>query len=266
VERLSAIVAVQRHAVAGGLAAAEPIAGPAPMGLGLAVAERALDVGRRPNLLDRRDRAAAARGWVALSESLDGAQSVIASTSADADAERVVGGLYPVPHSPLFDFDATSDGAAWIDDLATEAARTMERTTGPLAVVHTDWRSDNIRVDSEGTRIAAIFDWESVRLSTECNALGLVAAMHSVDWFDPAGPYFATGDECVGFAREVERARSAPFSPDAWAAVRAAIVYGWCYTARCEHARAAVGDDKEQFGMRRRLASDGRALLDAAGT
>jgi hypothetical protein len=91
----------------------------------------------------------------------------------------------------------------------------------------------------------------------------LVAAMHSVDWFDPVGPYFATATECIEFAREVERARAARFSPTSWDAVVASIVFGWCYTARCEHARASVGYDHDQFGMRRRLALDGRMLLDS---
>jgi hypothetical protein len=260
-ERLEAVVAVQRAAISFGLPAPEPMCGPAPIGSTLAVAERALEVGRRPDLMDPTDRRAAARGWVALVESL--ADSVTMISEAVDEAPRMVGGLYPRPHSPLFDFGATSRGAEWIDALAGDAARVMARADGPAAVVHMDWRGDNIRLDDAGEHVVAIFDWESVRASPEATALGLVAAMHSVDWSDPGGPYFATAAECVEFAREVERARVARFSPAWWDAVVASIVFGWCYTARCEHARAAVGDDREQFGMRRRLRAEGRLLLDS---
>ena len=85
--------------------------------------------------------------------------------------------------------------------------------------------------------------------------------MHSVDWETSDGPYFATAAECVAFAAAVERSRPAPFSNGEWRALRAAIVHGWAYTARAEHARAFVGDDKPQFGMRRRLRPEGAALL-----
>jgi hypothetical protein len=260
VQRLEGVVALQRAANARGLPAPEPIRGPARMGNGLAVAERALDVGRRPQLTDPTDRRTAARGWLSVVELLEDSLTLLPRT---VDEARVVDSLYPRPHSPWFDFEATSRGAEWIDALASDAARVMARTDGPAAVVHMDWRSDNIRLDDAGERVVAIFDWESVRASSEATALGLVAAMHSVDWFDPVGPYFATATECIEFAREVERARAARFSPTSWDAVVASIVFGWCYTARCEHARASVGYDHDQFGMRRRLALEGRMLLDS---
>ena len=94
-------------------------------------------------------------------------------------------------------------------------------------------------------------------------AAGEVAAMHSVDWDQTDGPYFATAQECVDFVRAVEAARESAFTADEWRAAHAAILFGWCYSARCEHARAAVGDDKPQFGMRRRLAADGGVLVAA---
>jgi hypothetical protein len=216
VQRLEGVVALQRAANARGLPAPEPIRGPARMGNGLAVAERALDVGRRPQVTDPTDRRTAARGWLSVVELLEDSLTLLPRT---VDEARVVDSLYPRPHSPWFDFEATSRGAEWIDALA--------------------------------------------RASSEATALGLVAAMHSVDWFDPVGPYFATATECIEFAREVERARAARFSPTSWDAVVASIVFGWCYAARCEHARASVGYNHDQFGMRRRLALEGRMLLDS---
>ena len=185
-------------------------------------------------------------------------QAEIVDTAPKAAARD---GLYPRPHSPLFDFEATGSGAAWIDELAEEAVRRLNEHTSPSRIVHTDWRGDNIRVDIPGERLVAVFDWDSVRAEPEAVALGGVAAMHSVDWSGPGDPYFATGDECIDFARTVEQHRHAAYSVDEWRAIRAAIVLGWCYTARCEHARASVGDDRPQFRMRERLRTDGRRLL-----
>jgi aminoglycoside phosphotransferase (APT) family kinase protein len=161
----------------------------------------------------------------------------------------------------MFDFEATSAGADWIDELAKRAWHTMQQLGTPPTVVHADWRSDNIRVSDDGTDIVAIYDWDSVRLEPEATALGQVAAMHSVDWSHRDGPYFATAIECVEFAASVESARHEPYSMSDWRVVRASIVYGWCYTARCEHAVASAGHDKPEFGMRHRLLADGAALL-----
>jgi alkanesulfonate monooxygenase SsuD/methylene tetrahydromethanopterin reductase-like flavin-dependent oxidoreductase (luciferase family) len=71
--RLNAVLAVQRLAVERGLPVPAPIAGPEPMGLGWASAEQAMDVGRSPNLLDPRDRATTAAGWVQFVDSLNAA-------------------------------------------------------------------------------------------------------------------------------------------------------------------------------------------------
>lgn len=260
--RLRGVMAVQERARVRGVPAPRPLAGPVSLGQGLATAEEARAIGRRPDLLRDPDRATAAAGWSRLAAAVADLTTLLADASGPAAS--VVGGLYPRPHSPLFDFDATSHGAAWIDDLARAARTITDELRAPAVIVHTDWRGDNLRVDDAGTELVAVFDWESVRVEPEAVALGQVAAMHSIDWSGPADPYFASGGECVAFARCVERARAAPFAADEWAAVQAAIVYGWSYTARCEHARAIVGDDKRTFRMRERLAADGASLLALA--
>ena len=85
--------------------------------------------------------------------------------------------------------------------------------------------------------------------------------MHSVDWSGPGEPYFATATECIEFVHAAEDARGTPFTAADWRAAKASILFGWCYTARCEHARAAVGHDDRRFGMRARLRADGATLL-----
>ena len=216
-----------------------------------------MDVGRSPNLLDEHDRTTAAAGWV---QFIDGLRTASHLLVGEGHPRRVVGGLYPTPHSPVFDFEATSAGAEWIDSLATEAVAVITASPAPDVLVHADWRADNIRVSDDGDRLVAIYDWDSVRLDGEAHAIGEVAAMHSIDW-SSGDPYFATGDECVEFVRCVERARTMPFTPVEWQVIRASIVFGWCYTARCEHAWTFVGPDKAQFRMRHRLRTDGPRLI-----
>jgi hypothetical protein len=259
-ESLTAMLRAQRHAREGGLAAAQPLTDPAPIGLSRAVAETALAGGRRPDLRDATDSRTVAKGLVQLIDVLRPLSGAL--RSALAPNPTLICGLYPTPHSPLFDFEATRAGAGWIDEQAARArAQTAQLPQAPVAV-HADWRADNLRVSDSGDRIVAIYDWESIRVTPEAIAIGEIAAVHSIDWSDPAGPYFASGVECLAFAEVVEAARPKPFSPAEWSALRAALVFSWCYTARCEHARAMVGDDKPQFQMRDRLARDGKRVLE----
>src|SRR4051794_7212520 len=48
-------------------------------------------------------------------------------------------GPFPDPHSPIFDFERTSVGAEWIDDIALRARRLVEEDTSALVIAHTDW-------------------------------------------------------------------------------------------------------------------------------
>lgn len=258
--RLDAMLAIQRRAAARGLPAPVPLGGPALIGRGWAVVETALVVGRHPDLMRAPDRETAAVGWVRIVQALRDSVDLVRD---EHPSPRVMDGLYPLPHSPVFDFEATGAGAEWIDSLARSAMSIIDRVDAPRVLVHSDWRGDNIRVSDDGTELVAIYDWESVGLQREAVALGEVAAMHSIDW-SSGDPYFATGAECLEFARAVERARSSPFTPSEWNAVVAAVVYGWCYTARCEHAWTFVGPDKPQFRMRERLRAEGEMLLAAA--
>lgn len=175
------------------------------MALGLATAEAALRVGRPAVFIDESDRRTAVHGWYALSRVFAGREHQV------------------------------SNGVAW------SSRDVIAAQEGELIVVHNDWRADNIRLTDDGTAVAAVFDWDSLAVDREVNALGTVAAMHSLDWFGPEDPYFATATECLEFVRAAEKARGAPFTTAEWRSAKASILFGWCYTARCEHARAAVG-------------------------
>jgi hypothetical protein len=82
-----------------------------------------------------------------------------------------------------FDFDATSVGAEWIDELAREARPGLD--LGPVVVGHTDWRAENMRFEDD--RVTAVYDWESLRLAPEpvfvgAAALGPYGRLWSTRW------------------------------------------------------------------------------------
>jgi len=77
-------------------------------------------------------------------------------------------GLLPLPHSPLFDFDATAAGAEWIDELARRAKPLLG--LGRVVVAHTDWAARNVRLSARG--ILAVYDLDSLAVGPLPAALG----------------------------------------------------------------------------------------------
>ncbi|MBM3673673.1 MAG: hypothetical protein FJW88_01790 [Actinobacteria bacterium] len=169
------------------------------------------------------------------------------------------GALYPVPHSPRFDFAATRGGAEWIDELRMESlARLRTTSAGRSVVAHGDWRIENVCVD--GGEIRAVYDWDSVHIDREPAALGPAAVTFSADW-TRAGPRFPSPSEVAAFVSEYEVARGADFDDGERAVLAAAMVAAATYGARCEHSipHQLPSDDDSQRGLLRRI---GPPLLD----
>ncbi|HTN78039.1 MAG TPA: hypothetical protein VMK16_00080, partial [Acidimicrobiales bacterium] len=143
-----------------------------------------------------------------------------------------VDGLYPEPHSPLFDFAATRAGAEWIDELATGALRVRDSDPTPRVTAHTDWSARNVRAWPGGVR--AIYDSDSLSLVPESTAVGIAAATWSA--------FGDESDEVAPAPREAARwiaayvAGGRPLSTAQVRAAGGAILHSLCYTARCEHA------------------------------
>ena len=118
----------------------------------------------------------------------------------------------PVPGAALtaVRLRGTIAGAEWIDDLARRTKEITDRIDSQLRLVHADWRTDNLRVSDHGSAVTAIYDWDSLQLQSEPIALGVVAAMHTVDFMAPGGRHFPTADECLEFAAAAVAARRAP--------------------------------------------------------
>src|SRR6185295_8956579 len=97
--------------------------------------------------------------------------------------------LFPVPHSSLFDFDATAAGAEWIEAHARPARAVLDEPAAQRPVVgHDDWRVEHVRFD--GDRIVAVYDWASLKAMPETSFVGHAAHAYGVDWAttDPRVP------------------------------------------------------------------------------
>ena len=113
----------------------------------------------------------------------------------------------PTPHDLRFDFEATAEGAEWIDDLGHVAIERRRRDAGDPVIGHFDWRVQNLAFD--GDRVVAIYDWDSLALASEPAIVGQAAGGFPIDWrVDHPDPP-PTLDEMRAFVADYERARGA---------------------------------------------------------
>jgi hypothetical protein len=155
---------VQRTLAAAGFPAPEPLAPPAPLARGIAVAETLLDEGGPADAHDpavRRALAASLARLVALCRPM----IALAALRENIMATRP-GELWPTPHDGRFDFAATTAGAEWLDEIAASARGLRDRDAGDVVVGHTAdgvarlsnasaWAATNARALPGGTGSAA---------------------------------------------------------------------------------------------------------------
>ena len=143
------------------------------------------------------------------------------------------GPLWPRPHKVLVDFEATSEGAAWIDEIARAAKARRDVPAGPLVIGHGDWTAGHVRFD--GLRPTAVYDWDSLATASEAVIVGGAAATFTYTEHLPvrAWPDLA---EARAFLEDYERARGTAFTKAERSAAQAAVVYARGYTTRCVHA------------------------------
>jgi hypothetical protein len=143
--------------------------------------------------------------------------------------------IWPRPHSPLFDFEATAAGAEWIDAIAARARARRLSPAGDRVIGHFDWRVEHARFDGS-KRIVASYDWDSLHAELEPILVGANAHAFTADWQREDIVRVPAASEIEGFFSDYERARGAPFSAAERALARASCVYSLAYTARCNHA------------------------------
>jgi hypothetical protein len=260
---LEAVQDAQRCAALGGLPCPTPLLAPAPLvggGDSFAVVESSLpDPGMH-----------ALGSESALRVSASGLAQQISSCRGLAHSDALVehpmrrspAGVYGVPHSPIFDFERSSAGAEWIDDIARRAAGIRDRDAKRRVVSHTDWSARNVRYDE--SRLLAVYDWDSVALVEESTAVGQAAMTWRVT-AEPGGTEFPCAAEVLRYIGAYEDAAGRRFSAGERHAATAAATYLLAYTSRCEHALEYSGIERSDPGAvraaRDRLVEAGDALL-----
>lgn len=165
---------------------------------------------------------------------------------------RSDGPLWPTPHNVRFDFESSSQDAAWIDEIAQEARARRDAGTGELVVGHHDWTANHVRFD--GRRAAVVYDWDSTSADLEPAFAGEAAATFTYTERLPVKPWPAV-EETQAFLEDYERARGRAFTAGERATARAAAVYTRAYSTRCIH---AIGGDASAL----RLAAYAGELLE----
>ncbi len=209
-----------------------PLLGPTPLGHGLCTVQELLLEGDRGDGFRPAHRRAIAASLVEQVELLAPLKDELPGLLFFFQpSER----LYPTPHSQLFDFEATSGGAEWIDAIAGHA-RAASVHTGTPVLAHADWRIEHLRFEND--RISASYDWESLSPMLETQLVGLTASAYTTDWSSYAPGRVPTLDAIPAFVADYERARGKPFSGDERVSILGMCVYAIAYGSRCQHSLA----------------------------
>jgi Phosphotransferase enzyme family len=246
---------VQEAARQAGIDAPEPLLGPHTFGCGQVTFDSYIAAGVPVNTVPLPAEAPAE--WTTLRRLLAEQLIAIARLPAPVDPNHGLtrisrlasDSLYPVPHSPLFDFSATAPGAEWIDAIAATALdtiRAIEATESlPMITTHCDLRAENVQVNVDGFSLAAIWDWDSIETASEAWHVGTSARAFSLDFSRDNGTCTDIGiptvDEMLAFIADCQTARDRTYSPSEYRATVAWMHHALAYSARCEHALLGAG-------------------------
>lgn len=232
IEALSAVVHVQHFLAEHGYPCPIPLITPKPLAAGHAVVETLIDEGSyrdAHNLVIRRSLAE----MLARHIHLTGHPESIPNVNPSALDRRLPPHiLWPVPHNAIFNFEATTSGAEWIDNLAQQAKKVIAHGIGRFVLGHTDWSVKHFRYVNGNVRV--IYDWDSLAYDKEPVIVGGAAIGFTYTEFF-AVPWLPTQEEASAFVAEYEVARGQPFTTDERITLAAAATYSLAYSARCEH-------------------------------
>jgi hypothetical protein len=252
------VYSVQRCLARHGYPCPRPLLGPAPLGRGYALVEELVDSGsyvdaHAPSI--RRVMAELLYWHIELARaftSLPGWQPDMFNAAAH-------GGLWPKPHSRIFNFEATAERSAWIDRYAARARQQyLEYQAGTNVIGHTDWSVKHFRfIDGQ---ISVIYDWDSLALDKEPVIVGSAARGFTMTWHLDV-PVAPTLDEARAFVAEYEAARGKSFTKAERASLAAAATYAIAYSARCQNCLIQAGKEYPAGSYLDLLARDGEAFL-----
>ena len=234
-EALQAACHVQQALAAQGFPCPKIILPPTPLVAGVASVEELVDLGERGNAHQPKIRQAMAQGLANL------VQQALPFVNVAGLAQNQLRRhpLWGKPHNALFDFERTSEGAEWIDAIATQAREIILSARRPLVLGHMDWSVKNLRFVDD--RISVVYDWDSLRVEDELVLVGTSARQFLVTWYLDASPLVPTPEEARQFVQGYEVARDKAFTPNELKVIYAAMIDGMAYTARCEHAIDPTG-------------------------
>lgn len=256
---LSAIVQVQRYLADQGYPCPRPLLPPRPLVNGHATVEDLIDEGVYTDAHDpliRRSLAEALDWLIKLTRRPETIPNLQLSA---LDLRLPTNQLWPIPHSNIFDFEATTAGAEWIDDLARQAKAIRSGGAGDLVIGHTDWSVKHFRYIDGKVRV--IYDWDSLALDKEPAIVGDAARYFTYTEAFNVRP-LPTREEAHAFVREYEAARGKPFSADELKTLAATVTYGLAYGARCEHSLHPHENVYPAGSCRALLKRYGNAFLD----
>jgi hypothetical protein len=231
-EFLHAIYRIQRYLAEHTFPCPTPLLAPTTLGHGHAAVEDLVDEGdyrdaHQPAV--RRAIGECLARLIALTAQIGEVQEL----GAGAMQRRHPDKLWPIPHSAIFDFEATAAGAEWIDSIASRAWRTLQQSESRRVIGHTDWSVKHFRFIGDTVRV--IYDWDSLRLERETRIVGGAAATFTYTEFLNV-PRHPNDNEVRAFVDEYEAARGTPFTIAERGEIGAAVTYSRAYGARCEHA------------------------------
>lgn len=229
--RLKAVNQVLGRLRAAGFPVPEPLAGPKPCGPGLGLAQTWEEPGAFANAHRPEVRQAQAAALAELHRLTSG-WTGLGDLGIKALPE---GGLWPVPHSPLFDFEATAAGAETIDQEARASRVDLEGRVPRLVVSHSDWSSQHLRFHD--LRLVMVYDTDSFVNVDEAYSAGLAAATFPARWEQGHEPWPSL-DETEAFLDDYAVSRGPVFTAGDRRAASAYARYTRAYKDRCVHALA----------------------------
>ena len=159
----------------------------------------------------------------------------------------------------MFDFEATAEGAEWIDAHARRARSVLDEPAASRPVIgHDDWRVEHVRFEDD--RIVAVYDWASLKAMPETSIVGSASHAYGVDLTTP-NPRVPDRDDALAFVADYEVARGTPFTQAERVRIDAYWLYAVAYGARCEHSLLASAVDPVPHGFRDRLSAHGDSVL-----
>jgi hypothetical protein len=248
---LQSMVQVQRHLLAHNYPCTKPLLAPRPLAHGIATTEELMDEGVYHEAYDPAIRRSMAEMLAQLIQLTRTPATIPGLQPAALDLRLPPGVTWGVPHSKLFDFEATAAGAEWIDEIASQAQAIKLQGAGDLVLGHSDWGVKHFRY--VGERVSVIYDWDSLSLEKEPTIVGHASGYFTyTEYF--GGSRVPTDEEAQVFIAEYEAARGKPFTPEEYQTMRAAKLYGLAYGARLEHALNPQENSYPEGSCRARLA------------